>query len=133
MDPFHYKSLKQAIIDTLRPRLDYRLPSIQALGLGSIEGKVMVVKEGIEFLPEAKNVGGVNRLPAGGSQKNCGARRGCCCCSAELLRLVRKLQRLSPPVPVDEEDPPLDLYGCMYMFRVIIGRVVSMNLPEYVG
>jgi hypothetical protein len=28
----------------------------------------------------------------------------------ELLLLVRKLQRLSPPVPVDDEDPPLDLH-----------------------
>lgn len=64
----------------------------------------------VRVIPDAKSTGGVNRPLVQGSPKNCGARSGCCC-RAELLRLVLKLQRLSPPVPVDDEDPTLDLDG----------------------
>jgi hypothetical protein len=61
------------------------------------------------YLPEGKNNDGVNRPPDDGSPNSWGFKSGCCC-SVELLLLVRKLQRLSPPVPVDDEDPPLDLH-----------------------
>lgn len=56
-----------------------------------------------------KNAGGVSTLLVDEeSPKNCGANIGCWG-NAELLRLVRMLLRLSPPVPVDDEDPPLIL------------------------